>query len=77
MAKKEENVYRGLRFEGIDKELKISKATRINTDTDAILHIDRMKDGTVRIIYNGVVVNDLSQVTGIIIVRKDEGDEHI
>lgn len=72
MIKKKESIKRYLKFEGTDTVLEVSKVTAIKADIDYLFHIDRLKDGTVRITYNETVFKDLSQIKCMTIIRDDE-----
>ena len=64
---------RAIKIDGIDKELEISRVTAVKAG-DFVMHIDGLKDGTVRIIYNSNIIPDIAQVKGITIIREDNED---
>jgi len=62
---------RYLKFNGIDKEIEISKYTVIKNSRFKSLHIDELDDGTFRLIVGEGLVDDLSKVESMEIVRVD------
>ena len=61
---------RSIKLNGINKELILSKATAVKTDNNMI-HLDELKDGSWRLIYNGNMIPDFSKITSLEIVRED------
>jgi hypothetical protein len=64
-------VYRALRFEGLGLELSISKAVAIRADIPTLLNIERMSDGTYKLLYNATVIPDFTKLEQITVVRHD------
>lgn len=62
---------RVIRINGIDKELKLSKVTSIRSDQMMSIHLDKLKDGTWRLIYNENLIPDFKKVKSFEIIRKD------
>ncbi len=58
-------------IEGIDRELKLSKVTSINIDNPdkQMIHLDKLKDGTWRLIYNSSLIPDIKEVKSFKIIR--------
>jgi len=61
---------RAIEIEGINQTLIISKATSVRTNQEMI-HLDKMKDGTWRIIYNENLIPDFSKVKAFKVIRED------
>lgn len=61
---------RAIEIEGIDEVLELSKATAIKTDKNMI-HLDQLDDGTWRLIYNGNLIPDFTEVKSLKILRED------
>jgi hypothetical protein len=61
---------RAIEIEGLDEILELSKATAIRTDKQMI-HLDKMDDGTWRLIYNSNLIPDFSEVKSFKIIRED------
>ena len=60
-----------IRFkDGSEKELVLSKATAIRADI-GMMHLDKMPDGTWRLIFSDDIVKDFSTVESLIIHRED------
>lgn len=55
-------------IDGLDIVLNLSKATAVRTKMNMI-HLDELKDGTWRLIYNGDMIPDFSKVKSLTIVR--------
>lgn len=69
MAKKQE-VRRAIELTGTDVTLELSKVTAIRTEK-RMIHLDELPDGTWRLIYNGNMIPDLTQVQALTIIRED------
>ncbi len=56
------------------KDLEISKAAAIKLDQAEMMHLDKLQDGTWRLLYNPKVIDErsFSQLNEIEIVREDE-----
>lgn len=61
---------RAIKLEGLDKELILSKATAVKTD-NMMIHLDQLKDGTWRLIYNSSLIPDFTKLESMIIIRED------
>ena len=61
---------RAIEIEGTDVVLELSKATAIKTNKNMI-HLDQLDDGTWRLIYNGNLIPDFSEVKSLKIIRED------
>jgi hypothetical protein len=55
--------------DGTQKELQLSKATKLNCDA-SMLHLDKLKDDTWRLIWSKDLIDDFSQVVGFEIRRE-------
>ena len=62
---------RAIEIEGTDVVLELSKATAIKTNKNMI-HLDQLDDGTWRLIYNGNLIPDFSEVKSLKIIREDD-----
>lgn len=58
-------------MDGSNTDLELSKATSVNTKQQ-MLHLDKLNDGTWRLIYNEELIPDFSKIVGFKVVR--EGD---
>jgi hypothetical protein len=61
---------RSIKLIGLDKELLLSKVTAIKTDKQMI-HLDQLKDGTWRLIYNANLIPDITKLLAMSVVRED------
>ena len=61
---------RKIEIEGTDTILEISKATSVRTHKPMI-HLDKLSDGTWRLIYNEELIPDFSKVKSLKIIRED------
>ena len=61
---------RAIKIEGLDIELELSKVTAVRTSKQMI-HLDQLKDGTWRLIYNSNLISDIADVEGFKIIRED------
>ena len=61
---------RAIEIEGTDIVLELSRATAVKTDKQMI-HLDQLNDGTWRLIYNGNLIPDFSEVKSLKIIRED------
>lgn len=52
-----------------DMELELSRATSVRTDKQMI-HLDKLEDGTWRLVYNENLIPDFSKVIGFDIIRE-------
>jgi len=60
---------RAIKLEGTDVTLELSKFATPRTDKEFI-HLDKLKDGTWRLLYN-VKDTDIQSVSSLVIVRED------
>jgi hypothetical protein len=51
-------------------ELILSKVTEVKTESKMI-HIDELKDGTYRLIYNPKIFGDIGNLESIYVIRED------
>ena len=72
-AKPKQTLYRALRIEGTGVELKLSKVTMVRLDKE-MFHLDKLPDGTWRLVYSEKTIPDITQVKGLTFIRED-GDE--
>lgn len=63
---------RAIKINGIDKELPLSKNVAINKVAKEFIHLDKLPDGTWRIIYTTTTIPDLTKVDSFEIVREDD-----
>ena len=68
--KREPFVKRSITIDGMDKKLELSIVTAVRT-TKEMIHLDQLKDGTWRLIYNSNLIPDITKVKGFTIVRED------
>ena len=61
---------RAIRIEGMDVELELSRATGVKT-RKRMIHLDEMKDGTWRLIYNEDMIPDFTKVESLKVIRED------
>jgi len=64
---------RAIKIEGTDTVLEISKATSVFTHKPMI-HLDKLSDGTWRLIYNENLIPDFSKVKALKIIREGDKD---
>ncbi len=66
-------VRRAIKIEGIDKVFEISKVSGVNVPPVGgfLMHLDQLKDGTVRLLYNSNVIPDLTKGPGITFIREE------
>ena len=62
---------RSIRINGIDKELTLSKSVAIHKVAKEFIHLDKLPDGTWRIIYTSTTIPDLTKVVAFDIIRED------
>lgn len=67
---KENKMRRALKLEGIGTEFELSKVVQIDTKVDMI-NIEKLKDGTFRMIYSKSLIPDITQLTAITVIRED------
>jgi len=60
---------RSIELTGTDIVLELSKATAVKTQKNMI-HLDELDDGTWRLIYNGNLIPDFSQISALTMVRQ-------
>ncbi len=63
--------YRALRLEELGIELPISKAVAIRADIPTVLNLERLPDGTYKLLYNERVIHDIASLDTLRIIRKD------
>jgi hypothetical protein len=56
--------------DGSEKRLELSKATKLKMDA-SLLHLDKLKDGTWRLIWSEDIVDQFSDIDFIDINRED------
>jgi hypothetical protein len=56
-------------IDGLNMELELSKVASVKTDKKMI-HLDELKDGTWRLIYNGNMIPDFSKINNFKIIRE-------
>ena len=61
---------RSIEIEGIGKTLELSKVVEIDTRIEMI-NIEKLGDGTWRLIYSKSLIPDIEKVEGFKIVRED------
>lgn len=61
---------RAIEIEGTNETLELSKVTGVRTDKNMI-HLDQLKDGTWRLIYNSKMLPDFAEVLSLKIIRED------
>ncbi len=61
---------RAIEIEGIGKILELSKATSVRTEKEMI-HLDKLSDGSWRLIYNENLIPDFSKVKSLKIIREE------
>jgi hypothetical protein len=61
---------RAIELVGLGIELELSKATAVKTDKQMI-HLDKLPDGTWRLIYNANLIPDFTKLESLKIVRND------
>lgn len=61
---------RSIIIEGIDKELALSKVVEINSAIEMI-NLEKLSNGTWRMIYSKSIIPDITKVEGFKIVRED------
>lgn len=50
----------------------LTKVTAIKSDSvPFLLHIDKLSDGTYRLTYNAVLIQDIEKIPGFMIIRED------
>lgn len=59
-----------IKIEGTDIELELSKATAIKT-SKSMIHLDKLDDGTWRLIYDGNLIPDFTKVDCLKVIRED------
>lgn len=57
------------KLEGTDIELEISKVTAVKLDKEMI-HLDKLQDGSWRLIYNSNMIPDFSKISSFKIERE-------
>ena len=62
---------RSIKINGIDKELILTKNVAINNVAKEFIHLDKLPDGTWRIIYTTTTIPDLTKVESFEIIRED------
>lgn len=64
-------VRRAIQIEGTDLVLELSKATAIKGTQTKMIHLDQLKDGTWRLIYNEDLIPDFTKVESFKIIREE------
>jgi hypothetical protein len=63
-------VRRAIQIEDTNLVLELSKATAIKGTQAKMIHLDQLKDGTWRLIYNEDLIPDFSKVKSLNIIRE-------
>ena len=61
---------RYVRINGLGIDLVLSKVTSVKTENEMI-HLDKLKDGTWRLIYNENMIPDFTKIVNFEIIRED------
>ena len=74
MAKKKKEFKRAILLAGPDKELLVTKATKINSRAGGrqFIHVDQLQDGTWRLCWTSGIVEEWSEVQALIMIREDD-----
>jgi hypothetical protein len=79
MAKKKKpsEPKRAILLAGPDKELPITRATKLNIrePNKQFIHLDQMKDGTWRLCWTAGIVEEWSEVKALLMIREDDDDD--
>jgi len=62
---------RAIEIEGTDLVLELSKATAIKGTQGKMIHLDQLKDGTWRLIYNEDLIPDFTKVKSFKMIREE------
>lgn len=62
-------IRRAIELTGTELVLELSKVTAVKTQNNMI-HLDQLPDGTWRLIYNGNMIPDFSQIKNFNIIRE-------
>lgn len=69
---KKSKTQRIIRISGLDIELNLSKAAAIKSGDKQMIHLDKLPDGSWRLIYSKDLIQDFSKVKSLDIIRIDE-----
>jgi hypothetical protein len=58
--------------DGTNKDLLISKATRIKSKEVGMLHFDKLSDGTWRLTFSDDITEDFSKIVSFSILREEK-----
>ena len=61
---------RSIKINGLDVELPLSRVTSVKTENEMI-HLDKLRDGSWKLIYNENMIPDFTKVKSLEIVRED------
>jgi hypothetical protein len=62
---------RTIKLEGTDISFPISKVVAIKADIPTIFCIERLPDGSYKLIFNAIVIPDMTVIEGLSIIRED------
>lgn len=63
---------RALELQGVDATLELSKVTCIKAPVKAeMIHLDKLADGTWRLIYSEKTIPDIKLLTALLMVREE------
>jgi hypothetical protein len=65
---------RAIKLQGLSKQLELSKCTEITLEQNPqyeFIHIDRLRDGTWRLVYTKETIDDISKLSALEIIRED------
>lgn len=75
MGKKTDTVRRAIELTGTGQApLELSKVTTLKT-SQQMIHLDRLPDGTWRLIYSGDTIPDITKLQALTIIREDNEQE--
>lgn len=58
--------------DGTNRELVITKVTELKLSGKEMLHLDKLDDGTWRLVYTSNVISNLKELEALVVVREDE-----
>jgi len=59
-----------IRIEGTDTELEVSRVVSFKVDVPMLFHLDQFDDGTWRLTYNSLLIEDIANLIGFKIIRE-------
>ena len=66
---------RAIHLNGVDKELQLSKVTKINVSEKEFIYLDKLLDGTWRLCYTSSTIPDITKLLSMEVVRKEIAHE--